>query len=241
MHAALLLAAQGVPTLALERNVEVSPLPRAVALDDEALRLLQATGLDAHSRPALLTTPTVRFRSRRAEPLLELPPHPSPYGHPSLAFVRQPDLDAALRGHLRDQDLLEMRLGQEVQWLRPDAEGVPLEVRDVRSGRTQQVRARYVLACDGARSLVRRSLRIPLRGLTSARRWLVVDTLTPDCGTGNQGFAAADFEFGCDSRRPWVHGPLPEATHRWEFMLTPGEDPGELERPEAVRRLLASY
>jgi 3-(3-hydroxy-phenyl)propionate hydroxylase len=80
--AALLLAAQGVPIVALERDLEVSPLPRAVALDDEALRVLQAVGLDAHSRPALLTTPTVRFRSRRAKPLLELPPIPRPTGIP---------------------------------------------------------------------------------------------------------------------------------------------------------------
>jgi hypothetical protein len=84
-------------------------------------------------------------------------------------------------------------------------------------------------------------LGIPLRGLTSTRRWLVVDTLAPHRGASGQDFAAADFEFGCDPRRPWVHGPLPAGTHRWEFMLAPAEDPGELERPEVVRRLLASY
>jgi hypothetical protein len=164
--AALLLAAQGVPTLTLERDLEVSRLPRAVSLHDEALRVLQAAGLDTHPRPALLTSPTVRFRSRRAPPLLELAPHPSPYGHPSLAFFRQPDLNAALRGHMHEQDGIEVRLGQEVQGLRQDAEGVVLAVPDVRSGGARAARggaapARGVQRGRAARGAAGQRLRLP--------------------------------------------------------------------------------
>ena len=38
---ALALAVQGVQTVLLERRTDVHPLPRAVHLDDEAVRVLQ--------------------------------------------------------------------------------------------------------------------------------------------------------------------------------------------------------
>ena len=43
--AALALAVQGVPSLLLERREDVHPLPRAVHLDDEAVRVLQSVGV----------------------------------------------------------------------------------------------------------------------------------------------------------------------------------------------------
>src|SRR5690349_19557678 len=44
---ALLLGDQGVSTLAIDREPEPHPLPRAAVIDDEVLRILQAVALDA--------------------------------------------------------------------------------------------------------------------------------------------------------------------------------------------------
>jgi len=48
---ALALAVHGVPTVVLERRAEVHPLPRAVHLDDEAVRVLQSIGVGPARRP----------------------------------------------------------------------------------------------------------------------------------------------------------------------------------------------
>lgn len=200
-----LLRAQDVDAIGIERDRAVFGQPRAVALDDEALRVLQAAG----ALPPLVADAPVRFRGRRGQVLVELPPRIAASGHPAIAFFSQPVLEAGLRDGLDG-----VLLGEEVVALRQDADGATLSLS---GGRT--VRAGFVLACDGARSPIRHALGIPLRGMTSSNRWLVVD-VDPGVGRPKGGRA---FEFSCDPRRPWVQGPMPGGLHRFEFVLAAGE------------------
>ncbi|WP_051472194.1 FAD-dependent monooxygenase [Patulibacter minatonensis] len=213
---ALLLARQGVPVLAVEREHEVFPHPRAVALDDGALRVLQAAGaLDPPGFPLHAGGP-VRIAGPTGRTLVELPPPPADGGHPALSFFRQPELEGRLRALLDAEPLVEVLLRHEVVGVR-DEDGHAV-VRLVRRSddRTSSVRSSWVLACDGGRSGIRRDRGLRLVGRTSGHRWLVVDGTTPP-GTDPA------FTFVCDPRRPWVHGPLPGGRHRWEFLLTAEE------------------
>jgi 3-(3-hydroxy-phenyl)propionate hydroxylase len=229
--AALLLAARGVPVVAIEREPQPHGGSRAVALDDTGLSVLEAAGLGAELGGLFAPARTIRFSSRAGDVLLELRPSLTDHGHPELAFFHQPDLERALRSALGRAKGVEVRLRQQVTGLSPGAEGVEVEMADVLSGQRSGLRAAVVLGCDGARSTVRRALGARLRGVSPARRWLVVDTVS-------EGEAPGRFEFGCDPRRPWVHGTLPDGRHRWEFLLSPDEAAGQLERPESVARLL---
>jgi phenol 2-monooxygenase len=56
-------------------------------------------------------------------------------------------------------------------------EPVRVTLRDVDSGATTEVRAKYVVGCDGARSLVRQSIGAELRGDFANHAWGVVDML----------------------------------------------------------------
>jgi 3-(3-hydroxy-phenyl)propionate hydroxylase len=256
---ALLLAGQGVRVVAVERDEAVYPHPRAVALDDEALRVLHAAG--ALDGLGLRGGDTVRLRGADGRPLVELPPPPTTTGHPALAFFRQPELEGLLRARLAVEPLVEVRLGAEVAEVRQHRRGATVVVRRADgSGGEQALRASYVLACDGGRSAIRRGLGIRLVGRTSGQRWLVVDTAAPvpppgpvappepaspgapvpPRAPGAGAFAADDFEFVCDPRRPWVHGPLPGGEHRWEFLVGPGEDAAAVERSGVVAELLGA-
>lgn len=225
----LLLARSGVETVVIEREPEVSPLSRAVALDDEALRVLQAAGL----QPSGLTQRPVRVRSRHGRTLLDLPPRLSSNGHPALAFFHQPDVERELRARLRRQPNVTLLLDHELERFEDRGDRVELIVHDRTSATSRSLTVAWLLAADGARSTVRRQLGIRLRGITFARRWLVVDTRRPDLGP------EAPFEFICDPRRPTVAAPLPGGRRRWEFMLLPGEEPAEMEQEHQVRRLLS--
>jgi 3-(3-hydroxy-phenyl)propionate hydroxylase len=243
---ALLLAGQGVPVLAIERDTELYPLARAVALDDEALRVLQAAGVSAANGLDLLVGATVRLRGRAGSTLLALPPLSGVAGHPGLAFFHQPQLERLLRERLAAEPLIETCLGREVTALREAGGVVRVDVRDAGRGRERSERyASYVVACDGARSTLRRLLGVHLLGRTAGADWLVVDTESPSVPRAGQdadasGFDPSAFEFACDPRRPWVHGPLPGNAHRWEFMLEPRERPGDAVAPAAVSALLAA-
>ncbi len=230
---ALLLGRAGVPTLVLERDAAPSAGPRAVALDDEALRVLQAAGIRAGDDLPLVADRALQFVSAAGAPLLELPPQVSSHGHPSVAFFHQPDLELALRAAVAGQARVEVLLGQELEGFTDERDHVRVKARDVGSGRTQEFRGRWLIGCDGARGTVRRSLGIRLRGWTSRRRWLVVDVQ----GVGD--IRGAPFRFICDPARPTVSVPLPGGAHRWEFMLLPGEDRDEFPRPDQVRALVA--
>ncbi|CAB4913540.1 unannotated protein [freshwater metagenome] len=252
--AALLLARAGVPVVAIDRDLEVYPHPRAVALDDDALRVLQAAGVRDGEGLDVLPGGTVRIRGRGGRPLVELGPPPTATGHPGLAFFRQPQLERVLRERLEAEPLVDLRLGTTV--LGVDAPGdadhdAVLRVTG-RDGTASVLRAPWVLACDGGRSAIRTALGVRLRGTSSPSRWLVVDTdgvagtgETEAAGPGVRApagpaaFAPADFEFGADPHGPWVHGPLPGGAHRWEFLLPPTADRGDPDDPAAVHALLA--
>ena len=231
--AALLLAGLGVETLVIEQRRRFEPLTRAVTIDDEALRVLQAAGLGGRlPAPPMLSGEPIRFRSRTGAVLLELPAYVSGNGHPAVAFLHQSDLEAALREGLARSGLVHVELGCEAVALRQRADGVALRVRAVDGGDARDIQADYVLACDGARSTVRAALGIPLRGFTSRRRWLAIDARSGGARSGQGGF-----EFLCDPRRPAANGPLPDGRHRFEFMLRPGEG----HAGDAVQRLLAPW
>ena len=228
--AALLLARLGVETLVIERRRRLEPLTRAVTVDDEALRVLQASGVQA---PPMLSSEPIRFRSRTGALLLELPARVSANGHPTVAFLHQSDLEQALRERLsRHCDEVAVELGCEAVGVRQHRDGVVLRLRSGDGGPAREIMADYVLACDGARSTLREALGIPLRGFTSRRRWLAIDAAGGGTRSGEGGF-----EFVCDPRRPAANGPLPGGRHRFEFMLRPGER----DDADAVRRLLAPW
>ncbi|MEJ7717103.1 MAG: FAD-dependent monooxygenase [Thermoleophilaceae bacterium] len=229
---ALLLSATGVRTVVLERESHPHGEGRAVALDDTALRVLQAAGLGPLLRGLLEPARSVRFVSGTGRALLELTPGISAYGHPELSFFNQPDLE------LRPARGTRPGAGSGAQaWPRrarrrtSRASAVEVTALDRAGGRRVRLDAAVVLGCDGARSTVRSAIGARLRGLSSPRRWLVLDTR-------REGDPPGCFEFGCDPARPWVHGTLPGGRHRWEFLLAPEESAAELERPAAVARLL---
>ena len=232
---ALLLGRAGVPTLALERDAEVFPHGRAIALDDEALRVLQAAGLHRPHLPEFLTEVPVRLRSRLGRCLLEIPARRSPTGHPSLVFFNQPDLERRLRSELERQASVQVLLQHEVERCRQDANRAEITARDLRTGAVKRFGARWVIACDGASSRIREDAGIALRGLTSRRRWLVVDARLGD------GPSEPSFEFICDPQRPTVSGSLPGGRHLWEFMLRPGEEPDVVTQPHALHALIARH
>ncbi|WP_415404511.1 FAD-dependent monooxygenase [Tateyamaria sp. SN3-11] len=59
----------------------------------------------------------------------------------------------------------------------PDTPGAPVSVTLEQAGQTEVTTARFVVGCDGARSQVRRSLGIELRGEAANAAWGVMDVL----------------------------------------------------------------
>lgn len=233
-----LLGQRGVPTLILERESDVYHLPRAAHFDDEIMRILQAVGLhhrmDGVARP-LSGMDLVDARGRVLTSF-RASETPTALGHPQAHLFYQPDLERVLRGGLARYPCVAFHARQEVLSLTPGPDAVAVEVRDLVSGATRVIHARYVLGCDGARSLTRKAVGASMDDLGLHQPWLVLDLLMRrDVPLPDHAIQV------CDPRRPATLIPFPPPRRRWEFMLMPGDTPEGMVDPDNIRRLLSPW
>jgi 3-(3-hydroxy-phenyl)propionate hydroxylase len=93
------------------------------------------------------------------------------------------------------------------------------------------LRPKFVLACDGANSFVRRSLGIAAEGKRIDEPHLVVDFAEfPDQSPYSRFF--------CHPTRPFNSILVPYGGRRIEFMLNPGEDKENMKSPRVIRSLV---
>jgi 3-(3-hydroxy-phenyl)propionate hydroxylase len=232
---AALLAQRGVETLAIERDAEVYPLPRAVHFDHEIMRLFQSLGVAdavaAHAREA----PAYEFRAADGGVLLRLGRAPqSESGWSSGYMFHQPGLEATLRRLLADSPQAAVRLGWRFEGLAQDADGVTAQVATPEGPKS--VRARFLVGCDGASSPVREAMGVGLVDFQFDEPWLVVDAKVPP------GARTPDLNLQiCDPARPTtcvLGGP---GRHRWEFMLLPGEASEQMLDDTLIAGLIAPW
>ena len=86
----------------------------------------------------------------------------------------QPPVERALRACVAELPNVTVALGTEMTQLAQDADGVTLSLRGD-DGTTNNVRARWVVGCDGGSSAVRSRVGIDLEDLGFDEPWLVVD------------------------------------------------------------------
>ena len=228
-----LLGAHGVMAVVIERERTILEYPRAVGMDDEALRLFQSVGL---AEPLLMDMiPNVPLRMFRADGhcFADIRAATREYGWWRRNIFMQQIAEKTLRQGLQRYPGIELRLGEDVTALTQDDDGVTLQVRDS-GGRSYPLHCDYCVAADGGRSPLREMLGVKLQGRTHSIKWLVVDVR-------NAPLDAPYTALNCDPRRPNVCIYLPYGYRRWEFMVFAHEDEQAIASPESVRRLLAPW
>ncbi|WP_060511568.1 bifunctional 3-(3-hydroxy-phenyl)propionate/3-hydroxycinnamic acid hydroxylase [Pseudomonas sp. NBRC 111124] len=230
---AALLGRYGVSTLVLDKAHEVMLMPRAIALDNEALRILQLAGL-AEDAFAKIVIPQVKMHSPVLGQFGRADTQGCIDGHPKLVTFYQPDLEHALRNQVSRLKSVTSLGGFTLEHLAYEKDCVVATVRD-QGGQAQTVRSRYLVGADGASSRVRALIGQEFEGQTYAEDWLIVDVK-------NRHASAIDHvEFICDPQRPTPHMPAPGGRERWEFMLRPGESRESLESEQSIARLIAPW
>lgn len=229
---ASLLARYGVTVLVLDREAEVVDEPRAVGIDDEALRTLQSFGMAEPVLETAVRNAPIRYYDSKDRVLAHVAPSGRPYGWPRRNLFFQPTLEAVLRGALAEQDLVELRTSCTAVELDQDADGVDVVVEH--AGERSLVRARYAVGADGGRSFVRQASGVSLLGDTAPMTWLVVDV---EQDTWDAPYSAVY----TSPERPSMTIPLPFGHRRFEFKILDGEDPESMARPETVERLMKRF
>ena len=216
LTAASLLGSYGIRVLLVERNASTVREPRAVSIDDEALRTLQAIGVVE----TVLATIVPGYGSEYVGPsrrvFLTVRPTDTPYGYPRRNAFRQPLLESQLRQHLLQLPTVETRFRCRAEAISQDADSVLVTLQNA-DGSSVEARSRYLIGADGASSFVRNALGLSLEGDTFSEQWLIID-LENSVSPSKQTYVY------CDADRPFIALPGPNETRRFEFKLRADED-----------------
>src|ERR1700689_1333669 len=242
-----LLGMSGLRVVVLEREPSVYHLPRAVALDGEGMRLVQTMGLAEQLLPLLSVSRNISHVSADGKLLLLI----SRGGiglegwHNAYRFY-QPEFEAVLRNGIARFASVDLRLRCDAFALDEFGDHVRVRYENLTTGELAQTTARYVVGCDGARSLVRRFMGAALHDLRSHERWIVLDMILEQPPRGvpeaaDETGRVVDAIQYCDPARPTTFVPMPGKRHRWEFMLMPGDDPATVTKPDRIYEMLKPW
>lgn len=226
------LGGMGVSVLLVERNLTTVQEPRAVSIDDESMRTMQAVGLHEKVGQIVASGYGSHYLSPGRQKFLAVEPTSQLYGFEKRNAFQQPELEQALRDGLSRYPNVLQLFGWEFDDLGQDDSCVWGTIRNPQTGETRRVSGRYLVASDGGRSSIRTKLGVELRGSTFTERWLIVDLHHT-----NNRFRHT--QVYCDPARPCLALPGPAGIRRYEFMLFPGEDERAVTDEAFVRSLLA--
>ncbi len=225
-----ILGLQGVRTLLVDERDTLIDYPRGVGLDDESLRTFQSIGLVDRVLPHTVPNQILRFFDGKRRVLAEMAPPDARFGWPKRNGFVQPLVDAELLAGLDRFDCVEVRWSRPMTGCKETADAVTVELGGEGAGTT--VRARYVVGCDGGRSMTRRVMGVSFDGTTSSTRWLVVDIANDPLGHPNS-------EVGADPERPYASISIAHGIRRFEFMIHADETDEQAEDPAFLQQMLA--
>jgi len=218
MTLGLLSARNGLRTIVIDKAEDIYPLPRAAHIDHEIMRIFQELGVADEVAASSRTAERYDFLTAQGDVLLrfEGTNRLGPGGWPASNMIHQPSIEALLREAAAPQKHLELH--RRWSWEScvvaagrvASSIATPDGVRDIRS--------RFLIGADGARSPVRTAMKIDVDDLGFDEQWLVIDVLVRD----QERLPKANLQI-CDPLRPTTCVLMGSGRHRWEFMLKPGE------------------
>ena len=235
-----LLGQYGLSTVVIEKDAEIYALPRAIHFDGEVMRVLETAGLraavEAISRAGLTG---MHFNNAQGETLLIRGGTNArgPHGCATNHYFHQPELEFVLRQGVQRFECVQVHTQHEVTAIEENDDCVRLVVQNLQTNSSSIVQARYVVGCDGARSLVRKVLGTKMQDLGLHQPWLVFDVLLKTDVPSLPDHTVQH----CDPVRPMTYCNVTGKRRRWEIMLLPGDDPAELVKPESLWKLVKPW
>jgi 3-(3-hydroxy-phenyl)propionate hydroxylase len=225
-----LLARRGLRVAAFDRLPDLYPLPRAIGMDHEAMRLFQELGIAERLQPHLAPYRPSEYRGMQGQLIKRLDMAPAPHllgWAPNWVFD-QPALEHVLRQRLAELPTATLAFPCEVIDWRADDDRVQVEARRP-DGELEHWSARWLVACDGGSSPIRKRLGIALEDLGFDEPWLVVDAIVAEHKLAELPQTQVQY---CEPARPSTFVVGPGQHRRWELMLMPGDSLSE-DFPEA--------
>lgn len=207
------LVRHGVRPIILDRRPSVPNYSRAIAIQPRTLEIMEPSGLTARLERAALRASRMRIVVGGQSTELSISDLSSRYPH--VLLQHQSETERQLAEHLSLHGV-EVEREQEVLLLSADDSGVDVNVQGP-SG-LREIRASYVIGCDGAASTVRRQAGIDWGGDELPMRFAVADVALPWDGARDETSLFLSREGLC------ALFPLPTGSDRWRVIADVAAD-----------------
>jgi len=221
------LGSRGVRCLLVERRTERTPQPRAKTSNVRTMTLMRRWGLADAVRAAaplpasfpsdiafvtrLTGWELHRFRNALSTVVDRSRPYPE-----TSQQCPQDVVEEVMRERAKRLPTVDWRQGVALEQFEQTAGSVRALVRDVETGRSTSVRARFLAGCDGARSLVREQCSIAMEGEDLGNNLSGV-VRAPQLWSRNDKLPAVQYWL-VNAEVPGQMGPL-NTTELWWFHL----------------------
>ena len=216
-----LLALQGFSILIIEKEKSFYPLPRAVHFDDEIMRVFQTIGITDKFLKHTIINKGTKFVNSKNKVVLDWPRPRSITEngwYPSYRF-HQPDLERKLRRRLKDFKKVSVMQSTKVNSLKEEKSSVKIFIENINNNKISEIRAKYIIGCDGARSTIRKQIKAKFQNLGFTQKWAVVDLILKK---NKKELPDRTIQYS-NSKRPATYCRNVGKRRRWEFAINNAE------------------
>ena len=227
---ALALAQQGVRCVVLEAERQVSEGSRAIVFTRRSMEILQQVGVADRVSAAGLPW---RFGNSiyRGQRVFRMEnPHDADDRFFPLINLQQQCLEQYLVEACAAQPLVELRWGNKLLSFTQDGQGATLQV-DTEEG-PYTLRTDWLVAADGARSVVRSLMDLKLEGASYEGKFVIAD-IRVDLPLPTERLAFFDPDWN-PGNTILMHRE-PHGIWRLDYQLPPGETPEDALKPESLK------
>ena len=241
LMAANLLGQMGISTLIIERNATTSDIPKAIMIDDEGIRICQSFGLEQEVLKVVVPGGGAEYFGNSDKPFTKVQPKIGKYGYYPRNKFLQGDFEKVLHKSLDRFSSVQQCFNTELISFSQSDKEVQATLKNLKDNQQYTVQAKYLLACDGGKSTVRKQLGIKLvdivqnkNGSSFEEPWIIVDLKNDTLKTRHTAFY-------CNPPRPSMHASTGSGQRRYEFMLLDGETDEEMLSDEKLAKLFAPF
>ncbi|KAJ3466376.1 hypothetical protein MRS44_007034 [Fusarium solani] len=256
----VLLSQYSIPHVVLEKDCEVNADPRGIALDEDGIRCLQACGIyDKIFTEIGQCMGNFRFigkvhhdLSRKPFMMMNYSTTEGGTGHPGFMCHKQPCVEKHLRSQITTLGVAKMHLGARVTSIWEDQDWVYAGYTDT-SNQSRTIRGKFLIGADGKTGFTRKkylepqgitldqAMEMPYEEEWVALNWrisLPTPDTHPDFPSGRRGIRPSKSTM---SSSPLTSDSCAIILWRFEFVVLPDEDSGEMAKPDQIAKVVYPY
>ena len=234
---ALKLEKYGLKVLAIDKEKDIYPLPRAVSISDQGMRMHQSLDLENIYYKNSDAPGGAGFVDENLEFIGEpmtMKGLNTPNGWPPMRFFHQPYTDREIRNKLLNSscDILVEHELLEIN----DSNESSCSIKNLITNETIDYEFKYLIGADGANSKVRELKNIKQEDLNYDRDWIIIDIeLLTEKDLGEFAIQI------CDPKRIGTFIPTHSPFKRWEFEIHDDDNVEEFSSDKNINKLLSPW